>query len=792
MKKLFIAALALTAFTACSQDELVEQQQLSNAIAFDGAFVENATRAADDPSTTTDGPNAIKEISVWGFINEVGGDVFNEEKVTKGDNGWTYVNTQYWIPGNDYYFAAISPVADSNVKVKVANTTDALKLGLGEVTFTNEDGTTDLLYDAKTASTKNMKAGAEMDKVKFTMNHLLSKVKFSFTNGFKNENNTLVVKNIQMVVPGEGTINLATADWWKDETATKWTLTENKTTTLSFGHIQAGSKVAIGETAECDVERLTIPAAATQKYTVTFDVELYSGSVLAYSRTLTTTIEGAQLRIGYAYNFKATLDHTNIAEDTLEPIVFDVVSVKGWMDGNGYDKNIIQTSVAEVASAADLAAAMADGATSFRLVGDNNITETLKFSNTATTGGRNATLAEYVLDLNGKTIDVPASDAIVVDGVKLTINGDGEVKAATGTTGRTSGNAVWAYNGGTVIINDGKYYVGDDPTNIGNTRNDCIYAGSTQLQTAGYIYIYGGEFSVEEVETNKYNNQYWVLNLSDRTNSNIQVYGGKFKNFDPSVNKSENPAMNFVAAGYGVEVEGEYYTVKELPAVTVSVAAGATQTLNSDVVIKGSVKVEGTLDGGDSGYTLFAAAEPTNNGLIRPEGSSATVKNVTIDGANRYATGEYSLRAIYITKAGTYNIENVTTTGTGYALNVSTTAAVTLNVKNSVFEGWTSYGTSTTATFTGVEFTRGSYFTNADQNGYFRPYGTTILENCNFELGYIIDFGSLGEGKTVTFKNCKYNGVALTAENIPTIWENYLAKKASIIFETASSSEDAE
>lgn len=54
------------------------------------------------------------------------------------------------------------------------------------------------------------------------------------------------------------------------------------------------------------------------------------------------------------------------------------------------------------------------------------------------------------------------------------------------------------------------------------------------------------------------------LNLYDG-GAEIAVYGGTFKNFDPSDNQSENPRYNYVAEGYKVVAEtvGEdtWYTV---------------------------------------------------------------------------------------------------------------------------------------------------------------------------------------------------------------------------------------
>ena len=66
MKKAFVAILSLAALVACSQDQVVETPR-SAAISFDNMFVENKTRAAADPSTTTE---TINEFSVWGFRKE--------------------------------------------------------------------------------------------------------------------------------------------------------------------------------------------------------------------------------------------------------------------------------------------------------------------------------------------------------------------------------------------------------------------------------------------------------------------------------------------------------------------------------------------------------------------------------------------------------------------------------------------------------------------------------------------------------------------------------------------------
>ena len=345
MKKTLIAVLAIAGVVACNKTEVVEVSQ-AGAIVFENAFVDNATRAANYSTTT----ESLDAFTVYGFVNEVDGVVFNNELVSKTDAGWTYENTQYWAPNNSYYFAALAPVG--GYKLTPVATTDEAKLGVGVVKFTNEDGKADLIYAAETRTT-----GATIDAqpaaVKFTFNHLLSKVKFSFTNGFKNENASIAVSNIVMTVPASASINLATADWWTE--GGKWYDYAGEIN-LALGNMV---QVAEGETADETPARIemnkkgesadelhTIPTPATQSYEVTFKVDLYMGETVAYTANLKTTITGAALEIGKCYNFHATLDANNIVpgeDGKLYEITFDAPIVKDWVDGNGYDGGVIDT-----------------------------------------------------------------------------------------------------------------------------------------------------------------------------------------------------------------------------------------------------------------------------------------------------------------------------------------------------------------------------------------------------------------------------------------------------------------
>ena len=552
MKKLFVCALAASMFTACSQDETISQQSPMQ-ISFANAFVNNATRAlkAEDPSTTD---QTLTAFDVWGFMNNPSGVIFEGEDVTGSQGNFSYANTQYWVANNDYYFAALAPMnmSENNLIVNVKKEATADMFGLGEITFNMQkadhanalDGSIDLLYAAAVR-----KLGSQIDDspVKFEFKHLLSKVKFTFKNGFTNPNTKVEVLDIQMKAPyGPGVINLNQQNWWSTN---QWLLERPNSQAKFFKFGDAG-KIAYGSEQESANERLLFPTSVNHPagiersfngYIVTFTAKLWNGEVVAGEYQHEISLTGVDFVIGHAYDLVAELNSTNIdpSGESLKPIVFDVQEVKKW------DKGVAAGVGANVATEAELHAAAANGGNIY-LAADITLEKAVEIKKNTT------------LNLNGHNLEAPSTDAIVASGedVKLIINGEGNVKAAT-VEGGASGNAVWAHGGATVIINGGNYYVGSDPkSTTASKRNDCIYAGRNADLSAGYIYIYGGEFSVLEDEYNYESEQYWVLNLNDKTDSDIKVFGGTYKSFDPSINKSENPKKDFVAEGYkSVETE---------------------------------------------------------------------------------------------------------------------------------------------------------------------------------------------------------------------------------------------
>ena len=326
MKKIFLIGLTAAAMLAsCSNDETVEMAQ-QKAIGFSNAFVNNGTRSVDDPSFTT---LTLKDFAVYGFTQN--GQIFDGEKVSKGgaaSTGWSYDNVQYWVPGNTYTFGAIAPYSVAGNVSNVTLPTGATKVGM-EVAFTNTDADqVDLLHAAPAQITGV--TPTYTTPVSMTFNHQLSKVKFSFQNSVGVGYN-VKVSNVKITDAfKEGTLTVAAAgNTWGNQT--------DKTLELNFGNVVANassteaSAIANAATLESYNEKLMIPMSNTAKYTVTFTVDLYKDNVLLGTYNHRVEIKDVEFKLGYCYNFKASLTHKNITgPDELNPIEFNVASVKDW------------------------------------------------------------------------------------------------------------------------------------------------------------------------------------------------------------------------------------------------------------------------------------------------------------------------------------------------------------------------------------------------------------------------------------------------------------------------------
>ena len=225
---------------------------------------------------------------------------------------------------------------------------------------------------------------------------------------------------------------------------------------------------------------------------------------------------------------------------------------------------------------------------------------------------------EATLNLNGHTItnqvENTSTDVIIIEeGAKLTINGNGDVKAVSGN----DGYPIVCY--GELTINDGVFTSGADAN---GDANACIYAKAN-----GKITINGGEFKGVDGS--------FVLNLHDgsRSTASITVKGGKFYNFDPANNESEGAGTNFVAEGYiSVETsEGVWEVFPANESIEVATAAaledvlaqGGEATLTADINLENTAIVitEGEATINLNGKTITGGLFAESSGAIT-EGNS--------------------------------------------------------------------------------------------------------------------------------------------------------------------------
>ena len=329
MKKIFIAIVALAAATACSNSEIVSVNR--EAIAFDNAFVNNSTRSVVDPSFTN--THLFEDFAVYGFVtDENTAPIFDRTKVScsalNGD--WTYEGTQYWIEGATYNFYAVAPYSYLGTWVASNRTVDGLVLYVQ-----NNDGTKDILV-AKANDIVGQQSG-DNDPVAFNFQHILSKVKFSFTNNYDATGSSIRVENIQITNACGGsyvTVTKNNLQWANGSPSAQ-------APTLNFGMAtddEATTDVkedvavayAYGKTYESQNELLLIPVEVDGGYNVTYDVKVLINGVVVKTYNHNVNVDFTPAA-GHSYDIKAVIKASNINPDeALDPIEFTVTGIDGW------------------------------------------------------------------------------------------------------------------------------------------------------------------------------------------------------------------------------------------------------------------------------------------------------------------------------------------------------------------------------------------------------------------------------------------------------------------------------
>ena len=316
MKKICIAILAAATFASCSNEDTVNVDN-GALIGFGKVFVENSTRANDLAAGNFD-------FGVYGLVEKGGKSALIFDNQTVAANG-TYSPAQYWIAAAQYYFTAIAPKTNANWSY---TTTTA---HTGTITFNNMAAAAnqDLLFAYVKPNATPEQITTEPDAVGFTFNHMLSRVRFTFTNGFgAGSNIKLEVKDVT-ITDAYASADLEVAD---GAPATAWS-NFGETFSKNFGQVGGATLATLtdeGTTMSASTEHFYL-IPANKAYNVTFTVDLYQAGVMLDTYARTATIPVTEMKSGMSYDIKTTLTANNTSDDgELYPIEFKVTSVKGW------------------------------------------------------------------------------------------------------------------------------------------------------------------------------------------------------------------------------------------------------------------------------------------------------------------------------------------------------------------------------------------------------------------------------------------------------------------------------
>lgn len=251
-----------------------------------------------------------------------------------------------------------------------------------------------------------------------------------------------------------------------------------------------------------------------------------------------------------AYNYSAfvTLVNTEIKSGNAE-----VPTVYIWQDDNksasliaDYDTQIDSG----ISGESDISGKPADGPSVFVYLaaeGEAVVTSFDELKSALEKDGNVVLANEITVTEGATTLEVKSGDTLRIIGAGIiNINGTAELtivnkgsiiqtmQSEVGYLFRASGNSKLTLNG------DGEYVAGLTVGQAGDNSVITVNGGSFNA-------LVGWSASEDIPETN------WIFNLIDNSNATISVTAGTFVNYNPSNSQTENPAANFVAAGYKVE-----------------------------------------------------------------------------------------------------------------------------------------------------------------------------------------------------------------------------------------------
>lgn len=349
---MFLLAAAAAALAGCAQNEVIDIPQ-TRAIGFD-PYVGNTTRAAakdtDLSALKAEGAGFIvlggyedsqTYVPVFDGTNETG------SHITWNKSSWEYSPINYWLEGKTYKFVAYAPAelqegdlfdidyADNKLKMKDGGTFTA-------------DGETDLVVaEGKPQGYLVAAEPVQMDRVGFKFYHALSKVKFTFINGWRNAV-TLKITNIKLSnVKNTGSLTTSGTmaqgsdkirpSAWSGQTGTADY--ENKPddvmNTSIYGESYEFENFLLPTGLSDSQMKLTFTVLVTNSQGTGPDLGAGAGNSVVKEVVIPKDVV-TEWKPGYAYNYKLTISGSTFG---LKPIQFDGIDVDSeW--GNGGEDDI--------------------------------------------------------------------------------------------------------------------------------------------------------------------------------------------------------------------------------------------------------------------------------------------------------------------------------------------------------------------------------------------------------------------------------------------------------------------
>ena len=332
MKKLFILAAAIVAFASCSKNEPQATVVPTREIKFATAAETRATTATVETATTLQ----TNGFSVWGYMMTAPQATIFEKvdvKYNSTSRVWEPVedaDVKYWSAGNKYWFSAMAP---KSLEDYYSFTTDGTthNQSISEFTIAADNSTPDLIV-AKPAYAVLGDNETSNEAVGLTFDHMLSRVKFTFTNKFADDNVTIEISNVTLndvLAKGDATIT--------STGVATWTPNGDGTIDAVYGtENEIVANAAQNEVKET-VYRYIIPQTAT--YTVSFDLVVKAdGQTVLTKSYKDVSLANTAFVNGKGYVFNANISG-DLLEEELHPIQF-TVKVTEWVDNDPVDINL--------------------------------------------------------------------------------------------------------------------------------------------------------------------------------------------------------------------------------------------------------------------------------------------------------------------------------------------------------------------------------------------------------------------------------------------------------------------